>query len=162
MLRRRRAAEREPETRGGLRVKPTRVLVVTDDADACELLARILEGAGYPVDRAYDHVGAIAQVSAVPPACVVLDLSVGGIGANLKLLDAIRTHIDPTVSGCRVVLIARQAQNQLFSWQSGVDAFLVRPFHATQLLHHVADVLARPDEQRARHRRDQLNRAERR
>jgi DNA-binding response OmpR family regulator len=160
VLRRRRSAEREPDTRGGPQVKPTRILLVTDDADACELLARILEGAGYPVDRAYDHVGAIAQVTSAPPSGLVLDLSVGGIGANLKLLDAIRTHNDPTVAGARVVLVARQAQNQLFSWQSGVDAFLVRPFHANELLHHVADVLARPDEQRARHRRDQLNQAE--
>lgn len=154
-MRKRRTAEREtPAAPSG---GPARVLVVNDDPDACELLVRLLTRAGYPVDRAHDHIEAIAQVTLVPPACVVLDLSTGGVGANLKLLDSIRTHHDPRVSNSRVVLVAKKTNNQMFSWQSGVDSFLLRPFEAGQLLVEVADVLQRPDEQRARHRRDRLH-----
>jgi DNA-binding response OmpR family regulator len=47
----------------------------------------------------------------------------------------------------------------MFSWQAGIDAFVVRPFHANELLAQVAEVLSRPDTDRARHRRRELDAA---
>jgi CheY-like chemotaxis protein len=134
-------------------------LVVNDEEGAIELLARLLDRAGYVVDRATTHDDALDRLAEGRPDCVVLDLATGGIGQNLKLLDTIRSHVDDKVAGSRVVLIAHQSSNQLFSWQAGIDAFLLRPFHADELLRDVADVLGRPDEERARHRRRQLDAA---
>jgi DNA-binding response OmpR family regulator len=138
---------------------PPRVLVVNDDQDACELLCRILARAGYAVDRAVDHMDAIAAASEERTDCFLLDLATGGIGNNLKLLDSIRSHPDPTVSQARVVLVAKQTNNRMFSWQAGVDAFLLRPFHEDDLLREVSESLQRPEDDRVRHRRRQLNEA---
>ena len=92
------------------------------------------------------------------PRCIVLDLDAGGIGTSLKVLDTIRSHDDLRVSTARVVLCAASPKNRTFSFQSGADAFLVRPFHLDELTDQIADVLARAHEDRARHRRDELAR----
>ena len=139
--------------------EPQRVLVVNDE-EGLELLCRLLSRAGYEVDRATTHDETLGRLSEFRPHCVVLDLSTGGIGQNLKLLDSIRGHNDEMVAAARVVLVAHQSNNRLFSWQAGIDAFLLRPFHADELLHDVAEALARPDEERARHRRRELDAAQ--
>lgn len=138
---------------------PSRVLVVNDEEGAIELLSRLLARAGYAVDRATSNDDALAVLAERRPDCVVLDLSTGGIGQNLKLLDSIRSHADQKVANARVVLVAHQSSNKMFSWQAGIDAFLLRPFHAEDLLRHVDDVLARPEEDRVRHRRRELDAA---
>jgi DNA-binding response OmpR family regulator len=115
--------------------------------------------AGYEVDRTHDQTSAVSFVTSSVPDVLILDLGDGGIGTNLTVLDSLRTHTDPAVSGVRVVLAAAQANNRMYSWQAGVDAFLVRPFHVDTLLDEIREVLNRPDEERARHRRQQLNEA---
>jgi DNA-binding response OmpR family regulator len=60
------------------------------------------------------------------------------------------------VAQIRLVLIANEAKNRAFSWQSGVDAFVVRPFHVDELLSEVDAVLARPEDERLTHRRKML------
>jgi DNA-binding response OmpR family regulator len=134
--------------------EPARILVVNDDEDAGELVARILTHAGYAVARVTSNDAAIAQAADEPPTCVVLDLA-SGVGGSLKLLETLRTHANPEVAAAGAVMVARQASNRLFSWQSGVDAFLVRPFHADELVREVAAVLARSPEERTRHRQEQ-------
>jgi DNA-binding response OmpR family regulator len=136
-----------------------RVLVVNDDDGACELVCRILAGAGHTVERAASHEQALGMLNLMRPDCVVLDLATGGIGQNLKLLETIRSHVDNDVANSRVVLVAQQTSNRMFSWQVGIDSFLVRPFHADELIRDVAEVLARPEDDRARHRRRELDAA---
>ncbi|MEY2570583.1 MAG: hypothetical protein QOE63_933, partial [Acidimicrobiaceae bacterium] len=139
---------------------PIRVLVVNDEEGAIELLCRLLARAGYEVARATHADETLGQLADFRPDCVVLDLATGGIGQNLKLLDSIRGHVDEKVAAARVVLVAHQSNNRLFSWQAGIDAFLLRPFHADELLRDVAEALSRPDEERSRHRRRQLDAAQ--
>ena len=138
---------------------PTQILVVNDDEAACELLCRLLVNAGHRVQRAHNGQQALAQLNVGRVDCVVLDLATGGIGQNLKLLDTIRSSMTRQVSGVRVVLVAQQTSNRMFSWQAGIDAFLVRPFHANELLAQIAEVLSRPDNERVRHRRRELDAA---
>ena len=133
-----------------------KVLVVNDDEGSCELLCRLLARAGHAVERASNPEQALSILDVLRPACVVLDLSAGGIGRNLLLLDSIRSQRDTTLASTRVVLIAHQTSNRMFSWQAGTDAFLVRPFHASELTRAVADVLARPESERVRFRRREV------
>jgi DNA-binding response OmpR family regulator len=138
---------------------PAQILVVNDDEAACELLCRLLVNAGHRVQRAHNGEQAVGQLSVGRVDCVVLDLSTGGIGQNLKVLDQIRSAMANSVSGVRVVLVAQQTSNRMFSWQAGIDAFVVRPFHANELIGQIAEVLGRPDKERARHRRRELDAA---
>lgn len=133
------------------------MLVVQGDADAAELLRRVLERGGYEVLLASSPDDALGTAREEHPDLAVLDL--GSTGPNLKLLDSLRHSRDPLVAGVRVVMLARQGSNPMFSWQSGIDGFLDRPFHADQLVGEVKAVLARSDADRPRHRREQMERA---
>jgi DNA-binding NtrC family response regulator len=146
-MRNRRKEVDEPVVAG-----PSTVLVVHDDPDGCELLVRILAAAGMPVHWAHDQ-DQMATALHEQPACVVLDASSGGIGGNLKLLDAIRHNIDPQIANVRVVLVATGTSSAMFSWQAGIDGFLARPFHADDLVTTVAEVLDLPEDERKPHRR---------
>ena len=139
------------------RAAPT-VLVVNDDPAACEMLERMIDVRGYRAVGATSSDEATSRIADELPRCIVLDLDAGGIGTSLKLLDVIRSHPDLKVSTARVVLCAANPKNRSFSFQSGADAFLVRPFHLDELTEQIADVLARAHDERARHRRDELAR----
>ena len=87
------------------------------------------------------------------PTCVVLDVSSGGIGGNLKLLDAVRHHTDAAVANARVVLIAPAVERhvQLAGRHRRVPPAAVprrRPRRARS-----PRSLARPEEERKPHRR---------
>ena len=137
----------------------TRLLVVDNDEDACELFARVFDRAGYEAARCYDLDDAIERLTDGPVALVVIAFS-GGRGINLKLLEAIRSHSDQAIASVRVVLVAANGRNRAFTWQSGVDGFLSRPLHSKRLLGTVADVLGRSKRERVAHRRAQLEAAE--
>jgi two-component system CheB/CheR fusion protein len=137
---------------------PALVLIVNDDPAACEMLMRMVAARGFRTIGATSPDQGTGRVALEHPRCVVLDLESGGVGSSLKVLDMIRSHDDPRVSTARVVLCAASPRNRAFSFQSGADAFVVRPFHIDELLDNISDVLARPHEDRARHRRDELAR----
>lgn len=134
------------------------VLLVNDDADARQLLVRFLGQAGFATTGTGRDSEVLYRMTQELPRCVVLDMVVGGVGAGLKILDQIRSHEDRRISTARVVLCASSPKNRSFSFQSGADAFLVRPFHLVDLVAHVTDVIGRPQDERARHRRDELAR----
>jgi len=143
---------------GKERRAPAMVLIVNDDPDACEMLVRMVASKGYRAIGATTGDEAAGRIASDLPRCIVLDLDAGGIGTSLKVLDTIRSHNDRRVSTARVVLCAASPKNRSFSFQSGADSFVVRPFHLDELVAQIADVLTRPHDDRARHRRDELAR----
>lgn len=154
MLRR----HKQEEWDGRERRRASTVLVVNDDRDACELVVRFLGHAGFDTIGAHSDLEAMTAIYSRLPRCVVLDMTTGGVGSSLKLLDQIRSADDRRVSTSRVVLCASSPKNRSFSFQSGADSFVVRPFHIEDLVLQVSDVIERPQEERARHRRDELAR----
>src|SRR5690606_31184266 len=109
------------------------ILVVNDDEDACELLVRFLGHAGFLTIAAHSTDEATTAVHEHLPRAVVLDMTRGGVGASLRILDLIRSHDDRRVSATRAVLCGSSRRNRAFSFQSGADAFVVRPFHLQDL-----------------------------
>jgi two-component system, OmpR family, response regulator ResD len=134
------------------------VLIVNDEPDACEMLVRMIGARGFRALGATSPDEATGRLASDLPRCVVLDLEAGGIGTSLKVLDLIRSHDDKRVSAARVVLCAANPKNRSFSYQSGTDSFVVRPFHIDELVAQIEDVLGRADKDRSRHRRDELAR----
>ena len=150
--------KREDVYEGPDRRMPSTVLVVNEDRNARELLVRFLSQAGFTAQGANGGADTMARLLDELPRCVVLDMQTGGVGSSLKILDQIRMHEDRRINTARVVLCAPSPKNRAFSFQSGADAFVVRPFHINDLIDHINDVIARPHEDRARHRRDELAR----
>ena len=139
---------------------PHHLLVVNDDEAGCEIVSRILESKGFTATRAHEHAEALLALGRDGGSFhgVVLDFTSGGTSTSLKLLDSIR-HGDEAHRNLPVVILSASANNRLFAYQSGVDAFLVRPFHADELEHELRAVLARSDEEREAHREHELESA---
>ena len=137
-------------------VGPTRVLVVDDNADACELIARIVESAGWTATRCYAQDDALDKLDNGDPPfkAVVADFQSGGVGASLELLDSVRRSKD--FSDIPVLLLTLNETNRMFAWESGADAFLVRPFHADDLINEIYAVLTRSTDEREAWREGQL------
>lgn len=132
------------------------VLVAGDVADANELLSRILAAEGYRTVVADSVESGLARTVEQMPRVAVIDLSTRGIGSSLQLLDAIRSHEDERVARTRVIVVARSRSNRTFSFQSGADGFLLRPFHADELVAAIEEVVGVPSDELPVFRRDQL------
>lgn len=137
---------------------PTRVLVVDDHPAAAKLLGKLLRRSGYEVAEVADEAVALhtLQNETTPITAVVASFSSAGIGAGIKLLDAIRRAPEPQVKGCRVVLMTDRSSQVLFAWQSGADAIIERPYSADHLLDELAAAIARDDAERAAWRAERV------
>jgi len=134
---------------------PTRLLVVDDDPAGRELIARILESAGWQADRCPSEAEALVQLDTAEPPykAVVIDFT-SGTTSSVQLLGAIRNR--DSSADIPVALLTTSTDGQVFAWQSGVDGFLVRPFHADDLINEVYAMLSRTAAERVQHRNDEL------
>jgi FixJ family two-component response regulator len=55
------------------------IVLVDDDADLCLALSRLLRSAGFPVTTFASAEALLAQGVAEPPACMVVDIHLGGM-----------------------------------------------------------------------------------
>ena len=137
---------------------PTKVLIAGDAPDPNELVTRILAAHGYEPSVADSIETGLTHVVEHQPRVAVVDLSSRGVGSSLRLLDLIRSHDDPVVRRTRVIVVARSAANRSFTFESGADGFLLRPYHATELLELIEDVLAVAEDDLPAHRSEMIRR----
>jgi len=149
--------KRRPDKhKGGREPAGEGVLLVCDDPDAGELLARLLGREGHDVHRVETAEGALRHLLATPRRGAVLSLS--GPTANRQLVDKVRAHPNPAVAEVALVALAPEdaaASAGDEAWQAGADGFLARPFHERELTEEVRAALTRPLEDRAAHREAQ-------
>ncbi|CAN5896361.1 hypothetical protein BH23ACT2_BH23ACT2_09450 [soil metagenome] len=131
------------------------ILVANPDNDAREVLARVVETAGFSAVR----VASAAEVAQVTDTKGGADTESGAggnglagavvdLGAdNLAVLEALRNgeHGD----AARVVVLGTGPANGRLALGAGADGYLVRPFHAHDLQAALTDALARPEVERA-------------
>lgn len=139
-------------------VEGAHVLVVDDDPDSRETMVRLFRHHGFEVSEADDPDEATALVHHQDPPIdlVLIGFRLGGTSQGLRLLDLLRAHEDPEVARVRAIMTTDLDENRMFSWQSGVDDFLVRPYHADELVAAVSAALERPDDERLPHRQEQM------
>lgn len=131
------------------------VLLVCDDPDGAELLARLMAADGHDVQRVETAEGAVRHLLATPRRGAVLSLS--GPTANRKLLEKLRSHPNPPVAEVAIVLLADDEAAEPEAWAKGADGFLARPFHAEQLTAELTAALERPLDARPAHRQARLD-----
>ncbi|MCB9664199.1 MAG: sigma-54-dependent Fis family transcriptional regulator [Alphaproteobacteria bacterium] len=121
-----------------------RILVVDDEELIRWSLAEHLRQTGYRVDEAPDGETALERIAADPPALVLLDLKMPGMG-GMDVLAALRER------GLTVPVIVVSAYGSVESaveaTQLGARTYLTKPFDLPQVAATVAQVLA--DAQRA-------------
>ena len=103
---------------------PVRVLVVDDDEVSREVLAVLLEGAGYAVTTADSGDAALPDLTAAgsPPDVVLVDMQMPGTAGG-ELARRLRT-----VCGERTTLLAMSGSKPEDAARRGFDGFLLKPF----------------------------------
>jgi DNA-binding response OmpR family regulator len=116
-----------------------RILVVDDDEDIRLLLRELLERAGYTVDAAADGRTALRQLYSMPPALVILDVSMPELD-GYQTLERIRDLSEVPV----IMLTARtQELEKVRGLTAGADDYVAKPFGRQELLARVQALLRR-------------------
>lgn len=117
---------------------PPLVLVADDEADIAELVAIVLERAGFRVLRAANGHRALALARAHRPAACVLDGTMPGL-AGFQVLAALRG--DERTDGIKVLILTATVDEEREIRRHGIepDCFMKKPFDADEL---VAEVFA--------------------
>jgi len=122
-----------------------RILVVEDEKDLAEALARGLHRQGYAADIAYDGEEALNLVEVNSYDLIVLDL-------NLPKVDGIEVCKRIRSSGSSVgilMLTARSSvDDRVIGLDHGADDYLVKPFHFPEFLARIRAILRREGETR--------------
>jgi PAS domain S-box-containing protein len=122
-----------------------RVLVVDDNVDAAEMMAEVLEVAGYQVRIAHDGPAALSLIEAFVPEIAVLDIGLPSM-SGYELARGIREQVP------RIHLVAvtgyGQESDRVRARAAGFDAHLVKPVDLVRLEKMMAS-FTRPTTKRA-------------
>jgi two-component system response regulator MtrA len=120
----------------------TRVLVVDDDPDVCDLVTYKLRKSGYEVRTATDGEQARSAVAQELPDLVLLDVMMPG-PTGLEVLE--RWRAEPNTAVMPVILLTALAQESDVErgFALGADDYIMKPFSPRELARRVAAVLAR-------------------
>lgn len=115
------------------------VLVVEDQAEIREVVAKYLEREGYIVHCASDGFKALTIFGSRNIHLVLLDIMMPGID-GFQVLDEIRRISDVPV----IMLTARQDEiDRIKSFQTGVDDYVVKPFSTKELMLRIGRLIKR-------------------
>jgi DNA-binding response OmpR family regulator len=121
---------------------PARILVVEDDPDIAELVARYLDKAGYTTTRLSSGRDALDAVRVKPPDLVVLDLMLPQVD-GLEVCRALRAN-DKTAAIPIIMLTARAEESErIVGLEMGADDYLAKPFSPNELVARVRALLRR-------------------
>jgi signal transduction histidine kinase/ActR/RegA family two-component response regulator len=118
---------------------PRRVLLVEDQVDAADALARVLESAGHDVRVVHDGAQALEAARAHRPEVVLLDIGLPGLDGHAI---ARRLRHDELVRHARLVAISGFAneEDRRLSSEAGFDEHLVKPTEPEIILALVASI----------------------
>jgi CheY-like chemotaxis protein len=131
-------------------VSEARILIIDDEAAVCDVMAMILEDAGYVVEKATGGLEALARIKKKLPALVVLDLmmpNVSGWDVYQTLRAAKRTRKVP------VVVVSADRDVLARARTLGANALISKPFQLEELLSIVHDNLPEITSARSQHSR---------
>jgi PAS domain S-box-containing protein len=116
------------------------ILLVDDNADMRDYLARLLSAKGWAVEAVGDGAAALAASRRRRPGLVLADVMMPGL-SGLELAAALRR--EPGFAEVPVILLSARAgeEARIDGLGTGADDYLVKPFAARELLARVASHL---------------------
>jgi two-component system, OmpR family, alkaline phosphatase synthesis response regulator PhoP len=121
------------------------ILIVEDESSIASFVALYLKNAGYAVRTVGKGTDALDQVSADPPALVILDLMLPDID-GVEVCKRIRQSTDVPV----LMLTARDEDvDKIIGLEVGADDYMTKPFNPRELVARVRAILRRATTERA-------------
>jgi two-component system alkaline phosphatase synthesis response regulator PhoP/two-component system response regulator VicR len=113
---------------------PKKILAVDDEKHIVRLVQVNLERAGYQVLTAYDGIDALEKVKAEKPDMIVCDVMMPRMD-GFEVLRNLKADAGTRDIPVIIMLTAKAQDADVFKgWQSGVDAYLTKPFNPMELL----------------------------
>ena len=102
------------------------MLVVDDNVDSAEILAKLLRMPGHDVRTAYTGPTALEAAAAHPPDVVLLDIGLPGLNGYEV---ARRLRLDPQLKGVRLVAMTGYGDeaDRRLAQEAGFDRHVVKP-----------------------------------
>ena len=119
-----------------------RILVVEDDPDIAELVARYLDKAGFTTERVVSGRDALTAIAARPPDLLVLDLMLPHLD-GLEVCRLIRGN--EATSALPIIMLTARAEEseRIVGLEIGADDYLAKPFSPGELVARVRALLRR-------------------
>ena len=119
--------------------KESRILVVDDDKNICELIRLYLQKEGYAVEIANDGLNALEKFSQNPPQAVILDIMLPKID-GIEVLKRMRKS-----GNIPVIMLTAMGEvfDKVLGLELGADDYMVKPFEPKELVARLKAVLRR-------------------
>jgi two-component system alkaline phosphatase synthesis response regulator PhoP len=120
----------------------TRILIVEDDPDIAQLVARYLDKAGYTTERVASGREALQAVAVRIPDLLVLDLMLPQVD-GLEVCRLLRAN--ETTAGIPIIMLTARAEEseRIVGLELGADDYLAKPFSPNELVARVRALLRR-------------------
>ena len=120
-------------------ISKTKVLVVDDDVNICELIRLYLEKDGYEVKTVYNGKSGIEAFGEFAPSIVILDIMLPGID-GWQVCRELRK-----VSNIPIIMLSAKGEtfDKVLGLELGADDYIVKPFEPKELVARVKAVLRR-------------------
>ena len=107
-----------------------RLLIVEDEKQICDMVAKSLYAAGYEVDTCYDGMEALEYILAENYDLIVLDLNLPGID-GMDILRELRQSNEET----KVLILSARGQivDKVEGLDAGANDYMEKPFHLQEL-----------------------------
>lgn len=107
-----------------------RLLIVEDEKQICDMVAKSLYAVGYEVDTCYDGMEALEYILAENYDLIVLDLNLPGID-GMDILRELRQSNEET----KVLILSARGQivDKVEGLDAGANDYMEKPFHLQEL-----------------------------
>ncbi len=117
----------------------TKILIVDDDSNICDMLSQYLEKEGYDVRSAGDGYGAIERLRKYHPDLVLLDIMLPGKSGKDVCTEIRKISQKPII----MITAKGSVVDKVVCLELGADDFVVKPFDMNELFARIKAVLRR-------------------
>jgi DNA-binding response OmpR family regulator len=115
----------------------SRIFVVDDDRNICQLISEYLKKDGHEVEGFLDGDGLVERIKKESPDCLILDIMMPGIN-GLQYLTLIRSFSEMPI----IMVSARgEEMDRIMGLELGCNDFLGKPFHPRELVGRVRSMM---------------------
>jgi DNA-binding response OmpR family regulator len=121
---------------------PIRILVVEDDQDIAQLVARYLEKAGFTADVVSSGRDALTAIGARAPDLLILDRMLPQVD-GLEICRAVRSNAKTAAMPIIMLTARAEESDRIVGLELGADDYVAKPFSPNELVARVRALLRR-------------------